>query len=151
MKLQEVSDSLTDVDARVVTLESQYSDLVQDNAKMKLKLEDLENRSRRNNIRVIGIPECEEGPCPTAFMEAFLLEVFGGDSFTNPPVVDRAHRSLAAPPKPNQPPRPMIARLHHFQTRERIIRLSREKPPPRLSTHTQLNYTSQMNNHNSLI
>lgn len=127
VKLQEVGDSLTDVDARVATLEKLCSDLVQDNAKIKLKLEDLENRSRRNNIRVIGIPEREEGPRPAAFMEAFLLEVFGEDSFAKPPVVDRAHRSPAPTPKQNQPPRPMIVRLHHFQTKERILRLSREK------------------------
>lgn len=103
VKLQEVGDSLTDVDARVVTLESLYSDLAQDNARMKLKLEDLENRSRQNNIRVIGVPERAEGARPTAFMETFLLEVFGKESFTRTPVSDRAHRSLAPPPKQNQP------------------------------------------------
>lgn len=127
VKLQEMGDSLTDVDARVITLEKLCSDLAKDNIKMKTKLEDLENRSRRNNIRVIGIPERDEGPRPTAFVEALLLEVFGEESFAKPPVVDRAHRSLAPPPKQNQPPRPMIIRLHHFQTKELILRLSREK------------------------
>lgn len=127
LKLQEVGDSLTDVDARVVALESLCSDLTQDNAKIKMKLNDLENRSRWNNIRVIGIPERSEGPRPTAYMESFLLEVFGKDSFTKPPVIDRAHRSLAPPPKQNQPPPPMIVRIHHFQTKEHILRLSRER------------------------
>lgn len=41
VKLQEVGDSLTDVDARVVTLEKLCCGLMQDNVKMKLKLEDL--------------------------------------------------------------------------------------------------------------
>ncbi len=41
--------------------------------------------------------------------------------------MDRAHRSLAPPPKPNQAPRPFIVRMHHYQTRELVLRLAREK------------------------
>ncbi|KAL1269689.1 hypothetical protein QQF64_031978 [Cirrhinus molitorella] len=60
-------------------------------------------------------------------MEELLLEVFGKESFAKPPVVDRAHRSLAPPPRSNQAPRPFIVRLHHYQTRELVLRLARER------------------------
>lgn len=73
---------------------------------MRVKLDNSENRSRRNNVRIIGIPEHSEGTCLTTFMEELLLEVFGKESFAKPPVVDRAHRS--PPPKPNQALRPFI-------------------------------------------
>lgn len=94
---------------------------------MRVKLEDLKNRSRRNNVRVIGIPEGTKGNHPSAFIETLLLEVFGEQSFTRKPQVDRAHRSLAPPSKPNQDPRPFIVRMHHYQMRELILRLAREK------------------------
>lgn len=126
-KLKDVEESLTDVDGRVTSLESTCSALLKDNERMRFKLEDLENRSRRNNVRVIGIPEGTEGNHPSAFIEALLLEVFGEQSFTRKPQVDRAHRSLAPPPKPNQAPRPFIVRMHHYQMRELILRLAWEK------------------------
>lgn len=124
-KLKDVEDSLTDVDGRVTALESMCSTLSKDNEKLRAKIDDLENRSRRNNVRVIGIPEGSEGTHPSAFIEEMLLEVFGDQSFAKKPEVDRAHRSLAPPPKANQAPRPFIVRLHHYQTRELILRLAR--------------------------
>lgn len=126
-KLKDVEESLTDVDGRVTALESTCSALSKDNEKLRIKLDDLENRSRRNNIRVIGIPEGSEGSHPSAFIEALVLEVFGEQSFSKKPEVDRAHRSLAPPPKANQAPRPFIVRMHHYQMRELILRLAREK------------------------
>lgn len=116
-KLKDVEESLTDVD-----------DLSKDNEWMRAKLFDLENRSRRNNVRIIGIPEHSEGARSTTFMEELLIEVFGKESFAKPPVVDRAHRSLAPPPKPNQAPRPFIVQLHHYQTRELILWLCPKSP-----------------------
>ncbi|RXN36483.1 LINE-1 type transposase domain-containing 1 [Labeo rohita] len=100
-KLKDVEESLTDVDCRVTALESTCSALSKDNEKLKAKLDDFPNRSRRNNIRVIGIPEGSGGSHPSAFIETLLLKVFGEQSFARKPEVDRAHRSLAPPPKPN--------------------------------------------------
>ncbi|KAL6461401.1 hypothetical protein MHYP_G00295450 [Metynnis hypsauchen] len=125
--LEDTGNSLTEVDSRVTTLENTCSALVKENVTIRAKLDDLENRARRNNIQVIGVPEGLEGPRPTSFMESLLLDVFGSDSFTKPPAIDCAHRSLAPMPKQHKPPRPMIVRLHHFQTRERIFQLAREK------------------------
>ncbi|RXN21014.1 putative transposase element L1Md-A101/L1Md-A102/L1Md-A2 [Labeo rohita] len=126
-KLKDIEESLTDVDGRVASLETMCATLSKDNERMRAKLDDLENHSRRNNVRIIGIPEQSEGTHPTTFMEELLLEVFGKESFAKPPVVDRAHRSLAPPPRPHQAPRPFIVQLHHYQTRELILRLTREK------------------------
>lgn len=76
---------------------------------------------------MIGIPEGSEGLHPSTFIEILLLEVFGEQSFTRKPEVDRAYLSLAPPPKPNQAPRTFIVRMHHYQTRELVLRLAREK------------------------
>ena len=66
-------------------------------------------------------------------MEKFLIEVFGEDSFTRPPEVDRAHRTLR-PPQPTGPLGAMVVRMHYYQTKEQILRISYERgqlTPPR--------------------
>jgi hypothetical protein len=67
-------------------LEEKTSTLTTSNAKLAAKVLDLESRSRRNNIRVIGLPETIEGTQPTAFFSNMLGEVFG-DVLGSPPDV----------------------------------------------------------------
>ncbi|ROL51065.1 hypothetical protein DPX16_14596 [Anabarilius grahami] len=57
-KLKDVGESLTDVDGRFTNLESTC--LTKDNEKLRAKIDNLENCSKRNNIRVIGIREGSE-------------------------------------------------------------------------------------------
>lgn len=125
-QINEHDEALSDQDARLTALEKSHSELQTENAKLQARLDDQENRSRRQNVRVVGLPEKVEGTHPTPFVESFLVEVFGKDSFPREPQVDRAHRTLR-PPQPNGPPRAMIVRLHHYQTRELILRLSWER------------------------
>ncbi|ROI16650.1 hypothetical protein DPX16_22627 [Anabarilius grahami] len=89
---KDVGESLTDVDGCVTALESMCLTPLKDNETLRAKLDDLENRSRGNNIRVIGIPERSEGTCSTTFIEALLLEVFGKESFSKEPEVGRTKR-----------------------------------------------------------
>lgn len=84
------------------------------------KCEDLEARLRRNNIRIIGIPEGKEGPQPREFISQLLSEML---SLSEPPLIDRAHRINRPKPKPEDPPRPFILRLHYFYVREEILHL----------------------------
>ena len=128
-RLDDVETSLRDVDSRTTTLESLCAKLTKHNANLCERLEDLESHSRRQNLRVIGIPEDTEGPQVTAFMEGFFSETLEMPIQPNQlPICDRAHRSLAPKPKdPNRSPRPIIVRVHHDQVRREILRLSREK------------------------
>lgn len=50
-------------------------------------------------------------------------------------MLDIAHRSLAPKPKHGTPPHPMIVKVHHFQVKQRILRLAREKTPLIFSGH----------------
>ncbi|KAL7874369.1 hypothetical protein SRHO_G00053390 [Serrasalmus rhombeus] len=69
-------------------------------AKLENKCEDLESRSWRNNIRILGVPE---GPdtCTTAAVAALLKEAFG---LVKEPLLDRSHRTLQPKPKPGDRP-----------------------------------------------
>lgn len=80
------------------------------------KTDDIENRLRRNNVRIVGLPEKVEGRDPTVFVEGWLQEVFGKEAFSPIYTVKRAHR---APPRPLPsalpPPRSILARLLKLQ------------------------------------
>lgn len=122
------------LDKRVVALESaasSHSDLIanleRDMANVRRELttlrarnEDLEARSRRNNLRITGIKERrEDGKRTTDFISQYLKESLGLDK---PPLLDRAHRTLRVRPGVNDPPRAFIIRCHYYQEKEEILR-----------------------------
>ena len=126
-KIASLEANSTLQDERLLTLEAFCAKLTDSNAKLLAKVTDLESRSRRNNIRVVGVPESVEGPRPTAFFADLLKEVFGEDVLDSPPECDRAHRTLSEKPKPGQRARPVIIRLHRYQVKEKIIREARTR------------------------
>ena len=111
-------------EAKLSAAEEAIVNLQAANDKLAKKIIELESQSRRNNIRVIGLPEDIEGPQPTAFFTRMLEEVFK-DVVESPVECERAHRSLAEKPKPNERPRPVIIRLLKFQVKDKIIRYAR--------------------------
>ncbi|KAI4828841.1 hypothetical protein KUCAC02_022913 [Chaenocephalus aceratus] len=126
-RIGSLEDNSNEVDRRLQHLENACSTLQQDNVLLKTKLADLEGRSRRQNIRIIGLPESLEGPRPTAFFSQLLVDVFGKEVLSSPPELDRAHRSLAPKPAAGDKPRPVIVRLHHFQVKDLLIREARRR------------------------
>lgn len=48
--------------------------------KQELKMDDMDNRMWRKNIRFVGLPEHSESPALIAFMEKWLGETFGQES-----------------------------------------------------------------------
>lgn len=126
--IQSIETSMNDFQDRITALEASVGYLSKENEQLKLKLDDLENRSRRCNIRITGIPEGEEGGKPTAFIESCLQEMFGEGAFPRPVVVDRAHRlNIKKKKRGDTRPRPFIACLHHFQMKQRVMELARDK------------------------
>ncbi|XP_016117702.1 (E3-independent) E2 ubiquitin-conjugating enzyme-like [Sinocyclocheilus grahami] len=89
-------------DERTHALETTCAMLKESNSKLLAKLVNLEFRSRRNNIRIIGLPESIEGPRPSVVFSELLAEVFGDGVLESPPECDRAHRSLADKPRPGE-------------------------------------------------
>lgn len=126
-KVETVEERVLDHESRITCLEKAVSGLKDENNALRLKVDDLEGRSRRNNIKIIGIPEQEEGGKPTEFIEALIPKLFGKDSFQSPVVIDRAHRTLRPPPTAGAKPRAIIARVHFYREKELILRLRRER------------------------
>lgn len=69
------------------------------------KVDDLENRSHRNNLRFIGIPESVKSAELATYCSATIPQALGVD---RPCKVERAHR--IGPPRDDSKPCPVIAR-----------------------------------------
>lgn len=78
------------------------------------KIEDLEARSWRNNVRILGLAETTNTGRMEDFIEMLLVDLFGRDSFSAHLTIERAHRSLAARPPEGAPPRPVIVRFLNY-------------------------------------
>lgn len=72
-------------------------------ANYQIKIDEMENRMRRKNVRIVGLPERSEGPDPTVFLEKWLKDLFGEQSFSALFALERAHRVPSRPPQPGAP------------------------------------------------
>lgn len=116
----------TDQDGRLTSLQASVSKLNALAASLAQKCEDLESRSRLNNVRLVGVPEALEGSQPTEFVASLLQDLLG---LAAKPVLDRAHRTLRARPAEGEPPRPFVIRVNLLQARNEILRKARESSP----------------------
>lgn len=126
-RVSTTEDAVESHEKRLDELERRHESLASQCMLQQAKLDDLEARSRRQNIRIIGIKEKVENGKPAEFVTKLLPELLGKEHFDSPVDVDRAHRG-AAPVKDGKP-RAIIARLHRFQVKELVLRLAREKTP----------------------
>ncbi|KAK6326751.1 hypothetical protein J4Q44_G00023960 [Coregonus suidteri] len=125
---------LCDYSDRIVAFEKTVAHLSSENQKLIDKTDDLESRSRRCNLRVVGIPEKREGGDSVKFMSEFLAVVLGPAIVPAPPKLDRAHRIGPSPVggDDNSKPRVFIVRFHYYRDKERI--LQRQRPTTLLRT-----------------
>ncbi|KAK5866348.1 hypothetical protein PBY51_020547 [Eleginops maclovinus] len=93
-----------------MALETTVKRLQSEVCSLSEKCLDLEGRSRRQNIRLIGIAGGEEGRDLRQFCATVLKEV---SDLEDTPRLDRSHRTLAPKPKEGERPRPFIIRVHH--------------------------------------
>lgn len=89
-------------------------------------LEDLDNRGRRHNIRIRGVPElADQNP-----IEQTAAAIFN-DLLDRPPDspidFERAHRALRPRGRDTDPPRDIICCLVNFPLKEAILKKAREK------------------------
>lgn len=129
--LTDHSDRITQIESEVCVLQSTLDSLMEENAALQTKVEDLESRSRRQNLRVLGLPEGIEGGDCRGFMSKMFHTLLDG-SLSEPPELDRAHRTLQnqpkkraaprpAPPESAQRPRALIVRFHRFVEKDIVL------------------------------
>ncbi|KAK6491730.1 hypothetical protein HHUSO_G3877 [Huso huso] len=123
-------DRISKLEDNVFRLENQVKELSSEATKNE-KMQDLENCSKRNNIRIIGVTE---GNNCSEYVRRLLCELLGVDVLEKerPLENERAHRSLAPKPRDWERPRPLIVRLLRFQDRQKILDLARSQLPKKM-------------------
>ncbi|CAK6959615.1 hypothetical protein F7725_002548%2C partial [Scomber scombrus] len=80
--------------------------------------------SRRNNIRIINLPEGYEGTNPVKCFTNWLPSTLGYDNFSDPIIIERAF--IPRPPS-DKKPRPIIISFLKYQDREKVLRTAASK------------------------
>ena len=93
-------------------------ELLHERNRMKDKLDDLESRSRRNNLRIYGIPEDTETTSVLSFVEEWLRTEL---SIERDLQIQRAHRALAKKPKAEEPPRSLVVNFLQYTEKELVL------------------------------
>ncbi|KAK7880392.1 hypothetical protein WMY93_032982 [Mugilogobius chulae] len=134
IKVDSLNSRVEDTEQRIVALEEsqdssdqQLTTLREELQKMQNHLNDLEDRGRRCNIKILGLPESKEGNDMIKFLQqeipAMLDHAFGTLE------MQRAHRVPTGPPRrnPGERPRPVMVNMLRYQDKEAILRIAREK------------------------
>ncbi|KAI4825292.1 hypothetical protein KUCAC02_020978 [Chaenocephalus aceratus] len=128
-RLTQAEDRIGETEDNVTVLHNTVNGMEKVITALTEKVEDLENRDRRSNLRVIGLPENAEGRDVESFLEKWIPEVLGPENFPTPLVIERAHRIPGGRPKPNSPPppRPLIVKFLNFRDKVRVMQAARAK------------------------
>ncbi|KAK1888182.1 LINE-1 retrotransposable element ORF1 protein [Dissostichus eleginoides] len=132
-----LSTQLTTLEKRVVDAEGRIGDteekaaihgraisfLLQQEAELMERCEDLQNRARRQNLRLYQIPEGSEGRDMVAFIKKLLPTVLPSLPLKEDDIrIDRAHRTLTPRSKEGDPLRPILVGFADYTVKEQILR-----------------------------
>lgn len=141
--MHKIRDRVSETERRISDLEDTVNPLLPavktHGTKIKSledKADDLENRLRRNNLRLVGLPERVEGSDPVSFLECWFMQEFGRDCLSQCFVLERAHRVPGRPFPEGSPPRTMVIRLLNYRDRDSILRAARQKGSLKINNAT---------------
>lgn len=123
-RLTEAKQRIGDTEDNISTLQKQVAELQKQVTSLTDKTENQENRSRRNNMRLINLPEGAEGQDAVTFLERWLPETFGSDCFPHLLFIEQAHRLQQSLQDRNIV---LIMRFLNFKDKERVICAARAK------------------------
>lgn len=132
-EIQNQNATIAEAQTRIVDLESACSELketlittVKLNREMRDKIDDLESRSRRNNLRIYGIPEDTEGKSVMDFVKDLLKSQLDLPAELDLQI-QRAHRALRPKPTTNATARSIIVNFLQFQIKELVLKKAWQK------------------------
>ena len=106
----------------LASVADKQDDLIQTVASLEAEVDRLEGFSRRNNIKLFGIPE-DVGDTDEDCAEAVrnVLQTYVPENEWSPDVIERAHR-LGKPNPRNPNPRPIIAKFQRWGDAMRLMK-----------------------------
>ena len=140
-KLEEATSELNATVVRVAEAEQRISDIedrdeaarealiqaLETQDTLQAKLTELEARSRRNNLRIHGIPEESEGPDLSAFVTKLIKSEVGMPVADMDLGIQRCHRALAPKPPQGAPPRSLVICFLEFRVKEQVLHTAWKK------------------------
>lgn len=122
--------SISDVEDPTTYHTAQLTDLQDMVRALQNRADDTEDQQRRNNVRVVGLPEGAEGAKSTVFSEQFFKQLLALKDLPPTYVVERAHRVPTGnrPPPHGAPPRPFLVYLLNYRDRDMILAEARKHP-----------------------
>lgn len=136
--VENLGDRLTQAENRINQVEDESARssrlmgyLLRRERQLEERCEDLENYTRKNNLRVYGVPEGKETGDVAKWVETFLTELLDLPE-DSPLMIERAHRSFQqrrtegetrrpAQAGTPQPPRSLIVRFVNYQQKQLVI------------------------------
>ena len=124
--ITEAEERISDMETGSAVTKEALLSLLREQRRLREKVTDLESRSRRNNIRVYGVPEDSEGDSMIKFVENLLtteLALPDGMSLQ----IQQAHRALTQKPGPGATPRSIVINFLQFDIKETVLKLAWKK------------------------
>ncbi|KAJ1109245.1 hypothetical protein NDU88_006608 [Pleurodeles waltl] len=115
-------------------VEEQVQYLTKHHTLMAARLEDQEDRARRNNIRVVGVHEGAEGLSVDFFLEDLIVKTLRPNRLLKFFTIEQRHRALIL--KPRVPQRTFISRVFSYRDRDTILQAAR--------SHSNMSYENTM-------
>ncbi|XP_063805907.1 uncharacterized protein LOC134984203 [Pseudophryne corroboree] len=110
-----ISTARDDID----TLQKEVRMLTTDNTRLSEKLDNIENRTRRNNLRIIGLPESLVGASLAHFVRITLPKMLHIEDACADLIIERVHRiGGTAQPPPNRPRAVIFKTLNYLHKQE---------------------------------
>lgn len=128
-RVTEVEPRVSSLEDRINTLESSLTEVQKQNSALTRKVTDLEGRSRRDNLRILGLKEGIEGDNPVKFFETWLPRAIGLEDDCPTIKMDRAHRSLG--PRSDDRSRPVVIKLHYSSDKPKVLAAVKARQPLR--------------------
>lgn len=123
-RVNQVENAIGDMTLTVNDLVDAHEENLTENEWIKSKIADLEDRSRRNNLKLRGVPETVQ----PADLKPYALQLFKAILPDTPDIeltIDRIHRVPKPSFLPASVPRDVIMKIHFFHTKELILTKAR--------------------------
>lgn len=122
-RLNEAEKRISEAEDRGMRHERALRYLLHRELDLTSRCEDLQNRLRRNNLRIYQVPEGREGRDMKGFVQDLIRKVLNKPTMELQ--IQRAHRApVAKPSEVAAPPRSIIVNFLDFTVKESVIRLA---------------------------
>ncbi len=116
-RLMEAENRISTTEDALQACERELSALTKTVTQLQAKVNDLENRRRCKNLRIVGLPKKTAGSTPLPQFLREMIQKRLDFSFDLQLEIERVHRSLGPAPGVNDPPQSVLVRFLRYADR----------------------------------